>query len=235
MHTLTVPHRLNPETLSEMSAQLAHVDAPTPFLLLSGESGRFCEGMDIGWIAQGETAKIEVSLGQFTALLQSIATVDAITVAVVDGAAIGGGLGFLGVCDHVIATPSSRFSLPEGRLGLVPGIILPYLERRLRASDIRRMIYTGRAYSAEEALAIGLIDAMVPEGLGMASAAQASIEDMRGCRPGVARKVRALMALDGLNEQERSLAGARMLVQALTDPEVKERLETIAAYLDQPT
>ena len=80
------------------------------------------------------------------------------TVAAINGAAIGGGMGFLGACDIVIASSAAVFSLSEVRLGLVPACISPFLLRRAPAGALRRWMLSGERFDAAAAQGIGLVD-----------------------------------------------------------------------------
>lgn len=225
-----VPRRLDPDTTSILLGQLGPGAQPADFLVLRGDGGHFCDGMDLGWIARTDPADLVAPLGRFTEVLQAIRDFDGITVAVVDGAAQGGGLGLLCACDHVVASEGSRFALPEGQLGLVPGLVLPDLLMRLRPAELRRMVHTARPWSAREALAAGLVDVVAPAG-GMAAALDRLLTEMRRCRPGVARQLRALMAPDGVLPAERSRKGAAVLIDMLARPGTRERLHAIDAFL----
>lgn len=233
VHALTVPLRLNPASLSDLCGALERCGDEVAFLVLQGTGGGFCEGLDLGWIADEDPVRLEPALDLFARSLQGIARFNGITVALVDGAVSGGGLGIVCACDHVIVSGSSSFALPEGQLGLVPGMILSHLTKRLLPSDLRRMVLTGRTLCAQEALDIGLADVLVPSGA-LDVALKRSFSEMRRCKPGVARALRSLTALEGLSADERCRAGAKLLMEALARPEVRGRLDVIAGLIDRP-
>jgi isohexenylglutaconyl-CoA hydratase len=76
----------------------------------------------------------------------------------VDGAAVGGGMGLAAAADIVIATPRARFALTETSLGLPPAQIAPYLVARLGARVATRLALTGARLTGAEAAALGLAD-----------------------------------------------------------------------------
>ena len=84
------------------------------------------------------------------------------TVAMVNGAAIGGGNGFLSACDISIASEDAIFGLSEVKIGLVPAAISPYVVRRIGEGRAREYFLTGKRISAKRALAIGLVNEVVP-------------------------------------------------------------------------
>src|ERR1700677_4024763 len=80
------------------------------------------------------------------------------TIALVDGAAVGGGMGLACCADLVIATQRARFALAETSLGIPPAQIAPYLVARLGERHTRRLALTGARIDGREAAAIGLAD-----------------------------------------------------------------------------
>ncbi len=87
------------------------------------------------------------------------------TLALVDGACTGGGCGLALACDLRLATPRSFFAVPPAHLGLVYSLAdTARLIAAVGAPRAKEMLFTGRRVSADEALAIGLINAVVPNG-----------------------------------------------------------------------
>ena len=79
------------------------------------------------------------------------------TIARVNGAAFGGGVGLVSCCDIAIAADSARFGLTEVRLGLIPATIAPFVIARIGAANARRYMLTGERFDAERAQSIGLV------------------------------------------------------------------------------
>ena len=84
------------------------------------------------------------------------------TIALVQGAAIGGGVGLVCACDIAVAAADAVFSLSEVKLGLIPSVISPYVLRAIGERAAGRYILTGERFDAAEALRIGLVHAVVP-------------------------------------------------------------------------
>jgi enoyl-CoA hydratase len=125
----------------------------------------FAAGADIKHMATAD-AKSFIAYGDgLRAALDRIAAADRVSVAAIDGLALGGGLELAMACALRVGSRAARFGLPEVRLGLIPGAggtqRLPRLIGRGRALDI---MLTGRQVSADEAYAMGLIDRLVDEG-----------------------------------------------------------------------
>lgn len=102
-------------------------------------------------------------LRQYAALLAALHAAPQPVVAVVGGAALGGGLGLAAAADLVLATPDATFGLPETLLGLMPAVIFPFVARRTGPARARMLAFTGVSISAKEALAIGLVDEVVDD------------------------------------------------------------------------
>src|SRR6185437_5719333 len=88
------------------------------------------------------------------------------TIARVNGAAYGGGVGLVACCDIAIGVQGAKFSLSEVKLGLVPAVISPYVIAAIGARHARRLFVTGEIFEAEHAARIGLLhEAVAPQEL----------------------------------------------------------------------
>src|SRR5436853_3715543 len=85
-----------------------------------------------------------------------------VTVAAVNGAAIAGGTGLALLSDFTLAVPEAKFGYTEVRIGFVPAIVSTFLLRQVGEKIARDLLLTGRLFDAEEALRIGLVNAIVP-------------------------------------------------------------------------
>ncbi|HBX79570.1 MAG TPA: enoyl-CoA hydratase [Propionibacteriaceae bacterium] len=125
----------------------------------------FAAGADISHMAGIDGESFAAYAEVLRAVLDRLAGSDRITIAVVEGLALGGGLELAMACTLRVGAAAAQFGLPEVRLGLIPGVggtqRLPRLVGRARALDI---MLTARHVPAEEAKAMGLIDRLVPEG-----------------------------------------------------------------------
>jgi enoyl-CoA hydratase/carnithine racemase len=160
-HTATV--RL-PVDLSSTSLAAACRDidgalaSSAPVVALTGaDADTFCLGLAVGTGVHG-AAPTHAFSDLFAKLHQSPKPL----LAVVDGRAIGGGLGLACACDWVIATERATFGLPELLWGLVPAIIWPVLSDRMAPHAVRQWTISAHARGAIEAQAAGLVDALVP-------------------------------------------------------------------------
>jgi methylglutaconyl-CoA hydratase len=83
------------------------------------------------------------------------------TIGAVQGVALGGGAGLIACCDHVIANHNIKIALSEGKLGILPAVIGPYVYRRLGSACFRRLAMTAGRIEGEEALRIGFVERLV--------------------------------------------------------------------------
>ncbi len=156
-YRLELPARLDLAGLEQFSIALDKgVAAGLPLLLCGSVDGEFCRGLDL------DGQHVDLSRARnFAALLIRLWQAPAPTIALVDGAAMGGGLGLAAACDRVICTERATFALPELLWGFVPAMIWPLITTRMRDNIARWWIITGRARNAGEALADGMVDEVV--------------------------------------------------------------------------
>ena len=179
--TTSVDVRL-PATLSQGSLAVLAADlglafaSPVPVVCLRGATDEvFCKGLSLDADAV-EHPDVEA----FAALLGTLIDAPKPTVAVIDGQALGGGLGLAAACDWVMASKRSTFGLPELLWGLLPAIIWPVVASRMSTRAAMAWVLHAQSRPAADALAVGLVD------------------ELTGERPDhdVRRRVRALTRLD---------------------------------------
>lgn len=142
-------------------------DEAVRVVVLSGKGKSFCAGADLNWMREIITYSYEQNLRESLELADFLYDLYALpkpTVARVNGAAIGGGAGFLSACDIVVASTDAQFGLSEVKIGLVPACIAPYVVRRAGESRARRLFLTGERFDARRAAEIGLVDEVAAPG-----------------------------------------------------------------------
>jgi methylglutaconyl-CoA hydratase len=90
-------------------------------------------------------------------MLHRLYTLPKVTIACVQGAAMGGGMGLASCCDIVIAEADAVFALSEVKLGLIPATIAPYVLRAIGERQARRYFQTGERFDGKKAQEIGLV------------------------------------------------------------------------------
>jgi enoyl-CoA hydratase/carnithine racemase len=153
--------RVTPGLVTRLRTEL-DADRTSRVVVVEGGSGEFCEGLDLqtigGELAAGGEPGAEQTLDGFRKLLLELRTTPRPVLAVVDGAAMGGGVGLAAVADIVIASRRATFALPETLFGLIPAVIFPYLAERIGVARARAMALAGETVTAEQAARWGLVD-----------------------------------------------------------------------------
>ena len=105
------------------------------------------------------------------------------TIGAVQGVALGGGAGLISCCDYVVATADIRIALSEGKLGILPAVIGPYVYRRLGSATFRRLAMQASRIRGEEALRIGFIEALVDRAEEVDAAVDAMVAEVMTTGP----------------------------------------------------
>ncbi len=129
-------------------------------IVLTGAGKSFSAGADLNWMKQTatySTADNKADAMRLSGMLSTLAICPKPTIALVNGAAFGGGVGLTACCDIGIALSTAVFSLSEVKLGLTPATISPYVVRAIGARAAQRYFLTGERFDGIEARRIGLV------------------------------------------------------------------------------
>lgn len=136
-------------------------------VFIRGAGGTFSAGADLGWMRDAadwsESDNRDDAMG-LARMLKALHDVPALTVALVEGAAMGGGAGIVAACDMAVAAEGTRFAFSEVKLGLIPATIAPYVVEAIGARRARQLFLTANTFDAAYAAHAGLIDMVLPEG-----------------------------------------------------------------------
>lgn len=151
-----------------LTAELRRLEAdPTVrIVVLTGAGKSFSAGADLHWMRRMADYSRQENLEDASCLGELMKTLDRLvkpTVALVQGAAYGGGVGLVACCDIVLATPKASFCLSEVTLGLIPAVISPYVVAAIGARAARRYFLTAERFDAVEACRLGLVHEVVAE------------------------------------------------------------------------
>jgi methylglutaconyl-CoA hydratase len=162
-----VHNALSPElgaALADTFHTLAH-DPAVRVVVLGGRGPSFCAGADIGAMKASAGATFEDNLAEAQRLghaFAALADFPKPVVGRIHGGVYGGGVGLCCACDIGVAGDDAKFGLTEVRLGIVPGLISPYVIRRLGDRHSRELMLTGERFDAATALRVGLVHHLVP-------------------------------------------------------------------------
>jgi len=135
-------------------------------IVLRGEGGDFCAGGDLRELYESEdrASLMEASVGYLNMVLLKLRRTPAITVAVVEGYAVGAGLSLASACDLVIATEKALFNMGYRRIGLIPdGGGTAFLCKLLGFRNSNKLYLLSPTFDAKEAQAFGLVDFVFKE------------------------------------------------------------------------
>jgi len=138
-------------------------DVRAAVLAANGKS--FSAGADLGWMRRVAEYTFEQNVDDAMGLARMLRTLDRLpkpTIARVQGAALGGGVGLVAACDIAVAADTATFALTEVKLGLVPGAISPYVIAAIGARQARRYFLTAERFDAARALDLGLVHLVAP-------------------------------------------------------------------------
>jgi methylglutaconyl-CoA hydratase len=155
-------------------------------VILRGEGAVFCAGGDLYWMKKAVDFTYEENLKDTRKLSQMFALINECTkpvIGAVHGAAIGGGVGLVSVCDIAIGTAETQFSLSEVRLGIVPACIGPFVLAKIGASHARRLFVSAERFSSSKAKEIGLLHEVVPDSVALREAVQRTVSQILQCGP----------------------------------------------------
>lgn len=201
-----------PATRNALSAQMlqelravaiaCNDDPEIRCVVLRGAGGNFCAGGNFADFQQmmqsepvpGAPDPIALANREFGHMLQEWSGLPQPVMAVVEGAAMGGGLGLVAISDIVLAEQGARLAMPEASLGLPPAQIAPFVARRIGTARTRGLALTAARIGANEALTIGLIDQIAIGTEDLERAVNAVLASILQCAPRALTATKAILA-----------------------------------------
>ena len=223
--SVRLPVDLDAASLDALTRDLRDALAsPSPVVALVGATPEtFCVGLAIGASRHGGGPT-----HAFSDVLTTMHEAPKPLLAVVDGRAIGGGLGLAGACDWVVATERATFALPELLWGLVPAIIWPVLTDRMAPHAVRQWTVSAHARSAMEAQAAGLVDTLVAN-TDLERATSRAVRTLRRVDPDALARLRGWARESRRHDLPTALRlGAEITAAMLRQPAVSRRWHAFA-------
>jgi methylglutaconyl-CoA hydratase len=199
--TMDRPDRHNAfdeHVIADLTAAFARLgqDDAVRAVVLRATGKSFSAGADLDWMRRMAEYDEAANLADARALATLMRTIDTLpkpTLALVQGAAYGGGVGLVACCDIAIATEAASFSLSEVKLGLIPAVISPYVVRAIGARAARRYFLTAERFDPVEARRLGLVHELVSSDA-LDEAARQILAALRGNGPTAVRAAKDLVA-----------------------------------------
>ena len=184
--------------IAELDAAFAQLEADPAVrvIVLAGEGRHFSAGADLQWMQRASEASLDWNLAdarRFAGLLARIERCAKPTVARVQGAALGGGVGLTCVCDIALAADNASFAVSEAKFGILPSVIGPYVTNAVGKRQARRLALTTERIGAAEALALGLVTRVVAADA-LDAAVDEAVAQLLAGGPNAQREIKALFA-----------------------------------------
>ena len=214
-----IRNAFNAKMIEELGRVFTHeVIAPeVKVVVFSGNGGVFCAGGDLNWMKRSIELTYEENLKDTHILTEMFATLNECpkpVIGVVEGAAIGGGVGLVSICDVVLTTRETVFSLSEVRLGIVPACIGPFVVAKIGASQARALFVSAERFKADKAKAVGLVHEVFDSRADLDAYLGNLTKNLLECGP-------------------KAMTVAKRLVLDLTWPEKRSRMSDPIAYVAQ--
>ncbi len=216
--------------------KLADQDDSVRIVVITGTGSCFSAGADMHWmrsLVEADLADNERDALELATLMRSLNYLSKPTIARINGAAFGGGLGLIAACDISIAVDNARFGLTEARLGLAPAVISPYVIRCIGEHNARRYFLTGERFGSQQAQQIGLIQQYVTTDQLDQAVEEMTLQLLKGGPLAIAHCKQLVFTVAGHNAKEQkgidaitSKLIARLRVSA-------EGQEGLSAFLDK--
>ena len=199
-----------PETRNALSADMVREiqatfdairdDRDVRVVVIRGAGGTFCAGGDIknmstasAPLVPGETDELKAGNLRYGAMLLTIDEARQAVIAVVEGAAMGGGIGFASVSDVTFALESAQFAMTEVMLGIVPAAISPFVVRRIGLTAARRFAVSGAKLTGIQARDVGFAHEVAADIDGLDALVTAEINQILKCAPDAVAETKRLM------------------------------------------
>lgn len=231
-----VKNAFNPELIRELrqAVQAAGSDASLRLITLRGEGGTFCSGGDLNWMKDSLAFTPEENLRdaeELYALFEALDQCRLPVVAVVEGHALGGGVGLVSACDYALALRGTQFSLSEVRVGLVPACIGPFVLRKIGPSHARALFLSSERFDAERAFAIGLIHEVAPDAPALEKAMARLTDSLLAASPNALAVAKEfLRALGRISPEAQGPLAIKTLADIRVTPQAQEGLR---AFLEK--
>ena len=216
-----IHNALNAEMIEQLSTifqDLSKADG-VRVVLVEGAGKSFSAGADIKWMrAAGDyTHKDNLTDARSVAhMLNQLYTLPQPTIALVNGAVRGAGVGIIAACDMAVASSTATFAISDVRLGLIPALTSPYVLKAIGERAARHYFLTAETFDADQALAMGLVHGVVGDKNGLAQESENLVQNI-------------------LKNSSEAIAGTKDLIAAITNHSIDHELmeETAHRIADQ--
>ncbi|AFY03157.1 enoyl-CoA hydratase-related protein [Bdellovibrio bacteriovorus] len=231
LHRPEVRNSFNPEMIAELTRIFTDLEARKDLraVVLQGEGKVFCAGADLNWMKEMVNFSFEQNredslklFGMFEAIAQCSLPV----IGMIHGAAFGGALGLVAVCDEVIAEENTQFCFSEVKLGIAPAVISAFVNKKAVAGKVRPLMLSGVVFNPHIAQQAGLVTEVVPVGEGH-TALQKVLHGYMQCGPDAVRETKKLLNdIDTLNWADQRSRTTTVIAERRASNEGQEGLKS---------
>ena len=171
MNRPDVHNAFNAQLINDLTGACQQLDADDSVrvVVLAGRGKSFSAGADLNWMKAAGEASVEENLAdarKLAGMLRTLSEMNTPTIARVQGAALGGGMGLASACDICVASEKAIFATSEVKFGIIPSAISPYVIRAIGERQSYRYFQSAERISAQRAGELGLAHEVVaPEAL----------------------------------------------------------------------
>ena len=230
-----VHNAFNDQVIDEMTFAFKRLktDSDVRVVILSGDGKSFCAGADLNWMRRVKDSAFEDNLDEarrLADLFWDIYSFPKPVIGRINGAAIGGGTGFVAVTDIAVAAQSAVFSFSEVKIGVVPACISPYVIRRVGEGKAREFFLTGERLTSDRALEAGLVNRVVPDEM-LDATVNGLVESLLSSGPEAIRVCKELLqTVPTLMVDDFKEYTARVIAELRQSPEGQEGMD---AFLNE--
>lgn len=230
-----VHNAFNEELIAEAIDLFSNLDVDAVrAVVLQGVGRTFCAGADLNWMSRMVSYTRDENVRDSSQLAKMYALMNECPLPIVgriQGAAIGGGVGLVAVCDVAIAMSDAKFGLSEVKLGILPAVISPYVIAKIGETHARALFLTGERFEAERAHRIGLVHRVVDTDEQLDGAVYETVTQLKTSGPEAVRACKKLIAHVASHEPVDAIA---YTIDAIAERRVSEEgQEGMKAFLEK--
>jgi methylglutaconyl-CoA hydratase len=198
-------------------------------IVLSGEGKVFCAGADLNWMKSMTKYTLhenELDSQKLFEMFESIWNCPMPVIGLVHGAAFGGALGLMSVCDYVIAEENTKLCFSEVKIGIAPAVIAGFILQKVSPGAISHLMISGKVFDPKQVLGSGLVHETVPEAH-LAEALSKSVRLFQEAGPEAVRETKKLLRqVPQLNWEQTKQATCQLIAQRRVSSEGQEGLKS---------
>lgn len=231
LHRPDVRNAFNPVMIAEITQVFTDLNSRQDLyaVVLQGEGKTFCAGADLNWMREMVNFTFEQNQQdslQLFAMFEAIANCTLPVIGLIHGAAFGGALGLVAVCDEVVAEEGTQFCFSEVKLGIAPAVISAFVNRKAVAGKVRPLMLSAVVFNPHVAQQAGLVTEVVPPGEGH-TAVQKILHTYAQCGREAVRETKKLLNnLPTMNWEQQKAATTRLIAERRASSEGQEGLKS---------